>query len=65
VRVAVQVGDGILHLAIRDDGVGGADPRRGSGLIGLRDRVDAMGGTIVVESPIGAGTSLFVVLPVE
>jgi signal transduction histidine kinase len=65
VRVAVQVGDAVLHLAIRDDGVGGADPRRGSGLIGLRDRVDAMGGTIVVESPVGAGTSLFVALPVE
>jgi signal transduction histidine kinase len=65
VRVAVQVGDAVLHLAIRDDGVGGADPRRGSGLIGLRDRVDAMGGTIVVESPVRAGTSLFVALPVE
>ena len=65
VRVAVRVGDAMLHLAIRDDGVGGADPRRGSGLIGLRDRVDAMGGTIVVESPVGAGTSLFVALPVH
>jgi signal transduction histidine kinase len=65
VRVAVQIGDAMLHLAIQDDGVGGADPRRGSGLIGLRDRVDAMGGTIVVESPVGVGTSLFVALPVQ
>jgi signal transduction histidine kinase len=64
VRIAVDVRDGILQLAIRDDGAGGADPTRGSGLIGLRDRIDAMGGTIVVESPVGAGTSLLVALPV-
>ena len=65
VRVAVDVKDGLLNLAIRDDGAGGADPTRGSGLIGLRDRIDAMGGTIVVESPLGAGTSLLVTLPVR
>jgi signal transduction histidine kinase len=65
VRVAVDVRDGLLHLAIRDDGAGGADPTRGSGLIGLRDRIDAMGGTIVVGSPLGAGTSLLVTLPVK
>lgn len=65
VHVAVDVRDGLLHLAIRDDGAGGADPTRGSGLIGLRDRIDAMGGTIVVESPLGAGTSLLVTLPVK
>jgi hypothetical protein len=50
VRVVLQVRDEILELVIRDDGAGGADPSRGSGLIGLRDRVDAIGGTIVVES---------------
>ena len=41
----------ILGLSIRDDGCGGADPTRGSGLIGLTDRVDALGGTIEVASP--------------
>jgi signal transduction histidine kinase len=64
-RVAVQVRAGLLQLAIRDDGAGGADPTRGSGLIGLRDRIEAMGGTMVVESPVGAGTSLLVAIPVK
>ncbi|MDX6246749.1 MAG: hypothetical protein QOF10_109, partial [Kribbellaceae bacterium] len=50
---------------IRDDGVGGADPGRGSGLIGLADRVEALGGKIAVASPAGEGTSLQVELPVE
>jgi signal transduction histidine kinase len=64
-RVAVERRDTSLHLSIRDDGAGGADPERGSGLIGLRDRVEAIGGTIMVDSPVGAGTSLRVVLPVN
>jgi signal transduction histidine kinase len=64
VLVAVEQRNGILHLSVRDDGSGGADPQRGSGLIGLRDRVEAAGGTLVVESPVGAGTSLLVTLPV-
>jgi signal transduction histidine kinase len=63
VRVAVEQLHGTLRLSIRDDGVGGADPARGSGLIGLGDRVEAMGGTIHVESPIGAGTAVVVSLP--
>ena len=46
-------------------GAGGADPARGSGLVGLKDRVEETGGAIVVESPIGAGTSLFVELPLD
>jgi signal transduction histidine kinase len=58
VRVVVEQLDGMLHLSIRDDGVGGVDPSRGSGLIGLRDRVEAIGGTIAVESPAGGGTAL-------
>jgi signal transduction histidine kinase len=57
--------DGSLTLALRDDGIGGADPRRGSGLIGLTDRVEALGGTISVASPPGEGTSLHVRLPIE
>jgi signal transduction histidine kinase len=57
--------DGILEMSICDDGIGGADPSRGSGLIGLTDRVEALGGTISVESPPGDGTSLHVRLPIE
>jgi signal transduction histidine kinase len=57
--------DGALTLVLRDDGIGGADPRRGSGLIGLTDRVEALGGTISVASPPGEGTSLLVRLPIE
>jgi PAS domain S-box-containing protein len=66
VRVWVDVGveDGVLHVSIRDDGVGGADPRHGSGLIGLRDRVEALGGTIEIESPPGSGTRIHVVIPI-
>jgi signal transduction histidine kinase len=62
--VTVDVGDDMLELVIRDDGAGGADPNRGSGLIGLRDRVEALGGTILVESPVGLGTTLSVALPI-
>jgi signal transduction histidine kinase len=65
VQVAVEARDGLLELSIRDDGRGGADARRGSGLIGLADRVDALGGTIDVVSPIGEGTRLHVTLPIE
>ncbi|HEY0620114.1 MAG TPA: histidine kinase, partial [Kribbella sp.] len=64
-QVRVEAGNGILALRIRDDGVGGADPARGSGLIGLTDRVEALGGKIAVASPAGEGTSLHVELPVE
>ena len=64
VRVAVETHDGVLELSIRDDGRGGADPAGGSGLIGLSDRVDALGGTIRVVSPVGQGTTLHVLLPI-
>jgi signal transduction histidine kinase len=64
-HVDVEASDGVLQLSIRDDGDGGADPARGSGLIGLTDRVEALGGTIEVVSPPGEGTSLLVTLPVE
>jgi len=63
VQVAIEVIDGTLVVEVRDNGVGGADPLRGSGLIGLRDRAEAVGGTIVIQSPTGAGTSLRVELP--
>jgi PAS domain S-box-containing protein len=65
VVITVRDADGTLRLSIRDDGAGGADPGRGSGLIGLRDRVEALGGTIVVESPAGAGTRLDVEIPLS
>ncbi|MGH3209749.1 MAG: sensor histidine kinase, partial [Trebonia sp.] len=65
VHVAVEARDGVLGLSIRDDGRGGADPARGSGLIGLTDRVDALAGAIEVASPTGAGTTLRITLPIK
>jgi signal transduction histidine kinase len=65
VQVALEARDGVLGLSIRDNGCGGADPARGSGLIGLTDRVDALGGTIEVASPVGQGTTLVITLPIE
>jgi PAS domain S-box-containing protein len=65
VHIAVRARGGVLELSIRDDGSGGADPTRGSGLIGLTDRVHAVGGMIEVTSPVGEGTTLLVRLPTE
>jgi signal transduction histidine kinase len=65
VQVQVDREDGLVRLAIRDDGVGGADPARGSGLVGLKDRVEATGGTLRVQSYPGEGTSLLVELPID
>jgi signal transduction histidine kinase len=65
VRVGVEQTDALLRLSIRDDGIGGADPARGSGLIGLRDRVQALGGSIEVNSPSGDGTAILVELPLD
>jgi signal transduction histidine kinase len=65
VRVEVAAQDGRVRLGIRDDGVGGADPGRGSGLVGLKDRVAATGGTLRVDSHPGQGTSLLVELPLD
>jgi signal transduction histidine kinase len=64
VRVAVEVHEQLLRVSVRDDGRGGADPAGGSGLVGLKDRAEAMGGTMSLRSPLGAGTSLQVDLPV-
>jgi signal transduction histidine kinase/uncharacterized protein YoaH (UPF0181 family) len=63
VHVDVQAGDHVLRIAVRDDGVGGADPARGSGLLGLKDRAEAIGGAISLQSPRGSGTSLQIELP--
>jgi signal transduction histidine kinase len=64
VRLVLAVGAGVVRLSVRDDGVGGADPAGGSGLIGLKDRVEALGGTLVITSPKGEGTSMVVELPI-
>src|SRR6185369_2844941 len=56
--------DGRLLLSVRDDGAGGADARRGSGLVGLADRVEAHSGRFTLESPPGGGTTISVELPI-
>jgi len=63
--VAARLEGGALRVQVRDDGTGGADPSRGSGLIGLRDRVAALGGTLTVRSESGAGTVLTAEIPVS
>jgi signal transduction histidine kinase len=63
VRITVALVDHRIVLTIRDDGVGGADPSRGSGLIGLDDRVAALGGALAVQSEPGAGTTLIAQIP--
>jgi signal transduction histidine kinase len=65
VTVRAEAEDANLHLSIRDDGIGGADSAMGSGLTGLIDRVEALGGKMAVSSPPGSGTSLLVEIPVE
>jgi signal transduction histidine kinase len=63
VRVGAATRDSTLYLSIQDDGIGGADLASGSGLVGLRDRVEALGGVLSVRSPHGEGTSLEIELP--
>jgi signal transduction histidine kinase len=65
VYVDLEKEGAILRLCVRDDGAGGADPTRGSGLIGLKDRVEVLGGTIEIASPPGSGTVLLVQIPIE
>ena len=65
IHVDLGVNDTTLRLSIDDDGDGGADPALGSGIIGLIDRVDAMGGKLTLRSPLGEGTSLVIELPPE
>ena len=54
----------MLRVQVRDDGRGGADLALGTGLLGLKDRVEALGGGITVDSPRGTGTTLRVTLPI-
>jgi GAF domain-containing protein len=65
VEISLAIRDGRLLLSVRDDGIGGADPARGSGLAGLTDRVEALGGSIRLRSATGTGTHLTVDLPLE
>jgi signal transduction histidine kinase len=65
VDVAVAAEGDALRVKVRDDGRGGADPAGGSGLLGLKDRVEAIGGTMRLTSPPGAGTSLSIELPLR
>jgi len=64
VEVSAEAADGMLRVRVRDDGVGGADPARGSGLLGLKDRIEALGGTFAVHSPVGRGTTVTCEVPV-
>ena len=63
VHVDLDTSGPVLQLAIRDDGIGGADPAHGSGLVGLSDRIGALGGTLEVTSPAGSGTTLLIEIP--
>ena len=63
-EVAASVDDATLHLEIRDDGVGGADPN-GNGLVGMDDRVKALGGRLNIESPPGGGTRVAATVPLR
>ena len=62
-EVTVERIDGHVVVDVQDDGIGGADPGAGSGLAGLADRVAALGGRLVVESPPGGGTVVRAELP--
>jgi signal transduction histidine kinase len=63
VKVCVEVDDANLRLSIQDDGIGGAHAGKGSGLTGLTDRVEALGGQMEIASHTGNGTSLLVAIP--
>ncbi len=63
VSVEIETADDVLRVAVRDDGVGGAGFTGGTGLVGLKDRVEAIGGRLFLDSPPGAGTSLSAEIP--
>ena len=63
VEIVLSVGHGRVTLSVADDGIGGADVERGSGLTGLRDRLGAIGGNLVVSSSQGEGTTVVAVAP--
>jgi signal transduction histidine kinase len=65
VKVCVETQGANLIVSVDDDGIGGADPRNGSGLIGLKDRVEVLGGNMRITSFPGSGTSLRITIPVK
>ncbi|MET7424394.1 DUF4118 domain-containing protein [Dactylosporangium sp. NPDC005555] len=65
VHVDAAARDAILRLSIKDDGIGGASTGRGSGLIGLQDRIETVGGHLEIVSPAGSGTTLLVKIPID
>jgi signal transduction histidine kinase len=65
VHVELEAGDAFVRLAISDDGIGGADLAQGSGLVGLRDRIEALGGRLELTNPTGNGATLIIEIPVE
>ncbi len=65
VTVCVRRADDRLQISVQDDGIGGAEIRNGSGLVGLKDRVESLGGTVRLRSPRGGGTSLNVMIPLS
>jgi signal transduction histidine kinase len=65
IDVEVEAGGGVLHVRVRDDGRGGADLSGGSGLVGLTDRVEALGGRLSLHSPPGAGTTVQIAVPLS
>jgi signal transduction histidine kinase len=64
-NVSARADERTLVVSISDNGVGGADPRKGTGLLGLEDRIHALGGQLVVVSPRGAGTALHIAIPLN
>jgi signal transduction histidine kinase len=64
VHIDLIVKDATIRLSIRDDGKGGADPDRGSGLLSIGDRIEALGGRLEITSPVGGGTSLLIEIPI-
>jgi signal transduction histidine kinase len=65
VQVDLRASESVIELSVRDDGIGGADPSRGSGLVGLKDRVEALGGTITIAGGPGEGTSVVARIPID
>jgi signal transduction histidine kinase len=65
IQVDAETSGGTLRVRVHDDGIGGATPARGSGLLGLKDRIEALGGTFSVHSPAGRGTTVSCQLPVQ
>jgi len=63
VEIDLEAAESVIRVAVIDDGVGGANTERGSGLIGLRDRIESLGGSIEIRSPAGGGTRLAIAIP--